>query len=87
MFFDFVNFHKEFIKGLNKIVALFNSILKLTTLSASTKLGYIQVNENKADINRSAIVINSKINNRFVNLLNNMKKISFKIGFLLLKLV
>lgn len=60
-------------------------ILKITITLALVQLGHIRVNRNVFDINDNSNINSNKINNKIVNLSNNIKKMSYKAGFFIFK--
>lgn len=52
------------------------------TLTASARPDHTRPDENKLNINSSSNKYSSRIDDKIVNLLSNIKKISFEIDFL-----
>ncbi len=63
-------------------MALFILMLKIITPSISNQPDYTRINENKLNIDDSASISIGKINDKIAILSNNIKEISFRIGFL-----
>lgn len=57
-------------------------MLKTRTSSASGLPSYTRVNKNKLDINSEDYISSNRIDDRFTNLSNSIKKMNFKVDFL-----
>lgn len=85
MFFGFANFQRRFIKGFSKITASLILILKITVPLTLARPFYTKANRNEFNINGGSSISSGSIDDRIINLSNCIKKISFKIGFLIFK--
>lgn len=81
IFLNLANFYKQFIKDFSKIATLFTLMLKTTISSTSGLLGHTKRNINKLDKDSDGGINGGKIDDRIVNLLTTIKKISFEKGF------
>lgn len=63
-------------------MALLTLILKIRTSSALGLPSCTRVNENKLDTNSDDYIDSNRIDDRFTNLSNSIKKMNFKANFL-----
>ena len=81
MFLGFANFYRRFIKGFGKILNLLTSILKTMALFVSVRPAYTRADENQLGTDGGDGVSNSGIDDKMVNLLSPIKKISSGTSF------
>ena len=62
-------------------------MLETTNPLVLARLACTRINENELGMDGGGGISNSRIDDRIVNLSSSTKKMSFKVGFLLLKLV
>lgn len=55
------------------------------TLIALPRLNHTRLNENKLNINSGSDISDNRIDEKIANLSNNIKKMSFGVGFLIFK--